>query len=62
MKKLPLVLLVLACTMLVACNKGQEINGHTMKSAYKSVKGLKTAWRQRSGLSLKWHFGQYAIP
>lgn len=41
MKKLPLLLLVLACITLVACNKGQEINGHTMKSAYKSVKGLK---------------------
>ncbi len=41
MKKLPLLLLILAFTSLVACSKGQEINGHTMKSAYKSVKGLK---------------------
>jgi hypothetical protein len=42
MKKLPALLLVLACTtFLTACNKGQEINGHTMQTAYRSVKGLK---------------------
>lgn len=40
MKKLPLVLLLLSCTMLVACN-GQEINAHSEKTAYKSVKMIK---------------------
>ncbi len=42
MKKLTtLLLFILSCTLLSACNKGQEINGQNMKSAYRSVKGLK---------------------
>ena len=41
MKKLVIFLLVLSCTTLVACSKGQEINGHSTKTAYRSVKGLK---------------------
>jgi hypothetical protein len=41
MKKLAIVLLVLSCTALVACGRGQEINGHNTKTAYRSVKGLK---------------------
>jgi hypothetical protein len=41
MKKLVIFLLVLSCTALVACGKGTEINGHSTKTAYRSVKGLK---------------------
>lgn len=41
MKKLPALLLVLSCTTLMACGKGEEINGHNTKSAYRSVKTLK---------------------
>ena len=41
MKKLPALLLVLSCATLMACGKGEEINGHNTKSAYRSVKTLK---------------------
>ncbi len=41
MKKLPVLLLILSCTTLLACSKGQEINGHNTSTAYRSVKALK---------------------
>lgn len=41
MKKLPALLLILSCTTLIACSKGQQINGHTTSTAYRSVKALK---------------------
>jgi hypothetical protein len=41
MKKLPALLLILSCTTLLACGKGQEINGHNTTTAYRSVKGIK---------------------
>ena len=41
MKKLSNLLLILSCTVLVACGKGQEINGHSTSTAYRSVKALK---------------------
>jgi hypothetical protein len=41
MKKLPILLLILCCTSLIACSKGQQINGHTTRTAFKSVKALK---------------------
>ena len=41
MKKLPVLLLILTCTTLLACSKGQEINGHNTSTAYRSVKALK---------------------
>ncbi len=41
MKKLPALLLILSCTTLIACGKGQEINGHNTATAYRSVKALK---------------------
>jgi hypothetical protein len=41
MKKLPALLLILSCATLMACSKGQEINGHTTSTAYRSVKALK---------------------
>ena len=41
MKKLPALLLILSCATLIACSKGQEINGHTTNTAYRSVKALK---------------------
>ena len=42
MKQLARILLLLVtCSLLIACNKGQEINGHNTKTAYRSVKALK---------------------
>ncbi|MDO9423286.1 MAG: hypothetical protein Q7T40_03740 [Methylobacter sp.] len=41
MKKLPILLLILCCTSLIACSKGQQINGHNTRTAYRSVKALK---------------------
>jgi hypothetical protein len=41
MKKLPILLLVLSCATLLACGKGEEINGHNAKTAYRSVKAIK---------------------
>ncbi len=41
MKKLPALLLILSCASLLACGKGEEINGHNTKTAYRSVKTLK---------------------
>jgi len=41
MKKLPVLLLILCCTSLIACSKGQQINGHNTRTAYRSVKALK---------------------
>jgi hypothetical protein len=41
MKKLSPFLLILCCSILIACGKGQEINGHSTRTAYRSVKGLK---------------------
>jgi hypothetical protein len=41
MKKLPALLLILSCATLMACGKGQEINGHNTATAYRSVKAIK---------------------
>jgi hypothetical protein len=41
MKKLPVFLCALCCTVLIACGKGQEVNGHNLRTANKSVKMLK---------------------
>lgn len=41
MKKLPTLLLIFSCTALIACGRGQEVNGHSTKTAYRSVKMLK---------------------
>lgn len=41
MKKFPVLLLILCCTSLIACSKGSQINGHTTRTAFKSVKALK---------------------
>lgn len=41
MKTLSNLLLVLCCVTLIACNKGQQINGHNTRTAFKSVKMLK---------------------
>jgi len=41
MKKLAIILLALSFTALVACGRGSEVNGHSTKTAYRSVKGLK---------------------
>ncbi|MGZ8144221.1 MAG: hypothetical protein ACXWTH_07590 [Methylosarcina sp.] len=41
MKALRTLLIALFCTTLIACNKGQQINGHNMRTAFRSVKTLK---------------------
>ncbi|MCL7421604.1 MAG: hypothetical protein M8364_11940 [Methylobacter sp.] len=41
MKKLSTLLIFLSCATLIACGKGQEINGHNTRTAYKSVKSIK---------------------
>ncbi len=41
MKKLPMLLLMLSCTVLIACGRGQSISGHSIKTAYRSVKVMK---------------------
>jgi hypothetical protein len=41
MKKLPALLLIISSATLIACGKGQEINGHNTATAYRSVKALK---------------------
>jgi hypothetical protein len=56
MKKLAIFLLILSCTALVACGKGSEINGHNMKTAYRSVKGLKKYMRPETQLEFEVSF------
>lgn len=41
MKTLSKIVLILFCVTLVACNRGEQINGHNMRTALKSVKVLK---------------------
>jgi hypothetical protein len=41
MKKLPALLIILSCATLIACGKGQQINGHNTATAYRSVKAIK---------------------
>ena len=41
MKKFPILLLILCCTSLIGCSKGSQINGHTTRTAFRSVKALK---------------------
>jgi len=42
MKKISVFLVfVLSCTLLAACGRGEKVNGHSIRTAYKSVKMLK---------------------
>lgn len=42
MKKFSVFLIfVLSCTLLSACGRGEKVNGHNIRTAYKSVKMLK---------------------
>ncbi len=41
MNKIATCLLVLSCSLLIACGRGEQINGHNTKTAYRSVKALK---------------------
>jgi hypothetical protein len=41
MKRSPLLFLIILCLVLTACGKGGTINGHTARTAYRSVKMLK---------------------
>lgn len=41
MKKVTILLLVITSLALVACGKGEQINGHNTRTAYKSIKMIK---------------------
>ncbi len=41
MKKSPLILLIMISLALTACGKGGTVNGHTARTAYRSVKMIK---------------------
>jgi hypothetical protein len=41
MKRSPLIFIIIICLALTACGKGGTINGHTARTAYRSVKMLK---------------------
>lgn len=41
MKKISVFLLVITSLALVACSKGEQINGHNTRTAYKSIKMIK---------------------
>lgn len=41
MKKLPLLLLIIISIVLTACGKSNSVNGHTMRTAYRSVKMIR---------------------
>jgi hypothetical protein len=41
MKRTPLLFLIILCLTLTACGKGQSVNGHTTRTAYRSVKMIK---------------------
>jgi hypothetical protein len=56
MKKLAIILLVLSCTALVACGRGTEVNGHSTKTAYRSVKGLKKYMKPEDQLQFEVSF------
>ena len=41
MKRLPLLFFIILCLVLNACGRGGTVNGHTARTAYRSVKMLK---------------------
>lgn len=41
MKKFSAIFILLSCCLLLACGRGEQINGHNMRTALKSVKALK---------------------
>lgn len=41
MKQNPLLFLIILCLALTACGRGQQVNGHTTRTAYRSVKTIK---------------------
>lgn len=41
MKRLPLLFFIMLCLLLNACSRGGSVNGHTARTAYRSVKMLK---------------------
>ena len=55
MKKIILVLL--GCTFLVACNGGQKINGHSEKTVYRSVQMIKQRLPEITRLEYEIAFG-----
>jgi len=58
MKKLSTLLLILFCSILVACsNNGLKINGHTTATAFKSVKMIKNRLPVETRLEYEIAFG-----
>jgi hypothetical protein len=55
MKKIILVLL--GCTVLVACNSGQKINGHNEKTVYRSLQMIKPRLPENTRLEYEIAFG-----
>ncbi len=53
MKKILLGLLAVACTLLLACGGGDKVNGHTTKTAYRSVKMLKNRLPETSRIEFE---------
>jgi hypothetical protein len=41
MKRLPILFFIILCLVLTACGRGGTVNGHTARTAYRSVKMLK---------------------
>ncbi len=56
MKKISVGLLVIACVLLVACGRGDGINGHTTKTAFQSVKALKNRLPETSRIEFEVSF------
>lgn len=56
MKKISIGLLVIACTLLMACGRGDKINGHTTKTAFRSVKALKNRLPETSRIEFEVSF------
>jgi len=56
MKKISIALLAIAVSLLVACGRGDKINGHTTKTAYRSVKALKNRLPETSRIEFEVSF------
>lgn len=57
MKTLSKIVLILFCITLAACNKGEQINGHNMRTALRSVKALKERLPPETRIQFEVAFG-----
>ncbi|MGR8978516.1 MAG: hypothetical protein ACU84H_00280 [Gammaproteobacteria bacterium] len=57
MKTLSKIALILSCLTLISCSKGQQINGHNMRTALKSVKVLKERLPTETRIQFEVAFG-----